>query len=181
MTEHLSKVLANISAHIAATEIGLPLIDPELSIKIVTKVSLKSVSFSFLKDNEFNGSIITRVNLDVSRTPSSKSKFHDLFCFAKSFLCNLFANLDTKLFNCKSCWSKFILSLSNSSLLSKLSALITSSNSSEYTRYFLLFSEKIVFGLRSVLLPDSSISSILFSSFPDISFVSGGLESIESS
>ena len=58
LTEHLSSVLDKISAHIAATEIGLPLIDPELSIKIVTRVSLNSVSFSFLKDNEFKGSII---------------------------------------------------------------------------------------------------------------------------
>ena len=92
-----------MSAQTAATEIGFPLIDPELSIKIVTKVSLKSVSFSFLKEREFKGSIITLVNLEVSSMPSSKSKSHDLFCFAKSFLCNLLANLDTKLFNCKSC------------------------------------------------------------------------------
>ena len=46
-TEHRSKVFERISAHIDATEIGLPLIDPELSIKIVTKVSLNSVSFFF--------------------------------------------------------------------------------------------------------------------------------------
>jgi len=44
---HLSRVLERISAHIAATEIGFPLIEPELSIKIVTNVSLISISFSF--------------------------------------------------------------------------------------------------------------------------------------
>ena len=52
LTEHLSKVLDNISAHNAAIVIGLPLIEPELSIKRVTTVSLKSKSFSFLKDKE---------------------------------------------------------------------------------------------------------------------------------
>ena len=43
-----------MSAQIAATEIGLPLIEPELSIKIVTNVSLNSISFSLLKDKELN-------------------------------------------------------------------------------------------------------------------------------
>ena len=52
-TEHLSSVLDKISAHRAAIVIGLPLIDPELSINKVTIVSLKSRSFSFLNDNEF--------------------------------------------------------------------------------------------------------------------------------
>ena len=47
LTEHRSKVLDKISAHIAAIVIGLPLIDPELSINKVTTVSLKSRSFSF--------------------------------------------------------------------------------------------------------------------------------------
>ena len=92
-----------MSAHTAATEIGFPLIEPELSINIVTSVSLKSVSFSFLKDKEFNGSIINLVSFDESNKPSSKSKSQDLFCLAKSFLCSLFANFDTKLFSCKSC------------------------------------------------------------------------------
>ena len=85
-TEHLSNVLDKISAHIAATEIGLPLIEPELSINIVTKVSLNSVSFSFLNDNEFNGSIIILESFEVSSAPSSKSKSQERFCFAKSFL-----------------------------------------------------------------------------------------------
>ena len=103
LTKHLSNVLERISAQIAATEIGLPLIDPELSIKIVTKVSLNSISFSFLKDKELKGSIITLVSFEVSKRPSSKSKFHDLFCLASNFLCNLFANFEIKLLSCKSC------------------------------------------------------------------------------
>ena len=86
LTEHLSKVLERMSAQIAATDIGLPLIEPELSIKIVTKVSLNSISFSFLKDKELKGSMIIRVSFEVSSKPSSKSKFQDLFCFASSFL-----------------------------------------------------------------------------------------------
>ena len=98
MTEHLSKVLDRISAQIAATEMGLPLIDPELSISIVTNVSLNSISFSFLKDKELKGSIIILGSFEVSNNPSSKSKFQDLFCLAKSFLCNLFANLEIKFF-----------------------------------------------------------------------------------
>ena len=52
LTEHLSKVLDKMSAQIAAIVIGLPLIEPELSINKVTMVSLKSRSFSFLKDKE---------------------------------------------------------------------------------------------------------------------------------
>ena len=79
---------------IAAIEIGLPRIDPELSISNETTVSLKSVSFSFLNEREYIGSIITLVNLDVSNKPSSRSKFQLLFCLASSFLCNLFASLE---------------------------------------------------------------------------------------
>ena len=41
-----------MSAQRAAIVIGLPRIDPELSINNVTIVSLKSRSFSFIKDNE---------------------------------------------------------------------------------------------------------------------------------
>ena len=47
-TLHLSKVVLIISAHIAATVMDLPLIEPELSTSIETEVSLKSVSFSTL-------------------------------------------------------------------------------------------------------------------------------------
>ena len=86
LTEHLSKVLDKISAHIAAIVIGLPLIEPELSINKVTTVSLKSKSFSFLKDNELYGSIIIRGNFELSNNPSSKSNCHARFCFASSCL-----------------------------------------------------------------------------------------------
>ena len=92
-TEHLSNVLDNISAHIAAIVIGLPLILPELSIRSVTTVSLKSKSFSFLKDKELNGSKIILGNLELSSNPSSRSKSHALFCLANNCLCNLLANL----------------------------------------------------------------------------------------
>ena len=40
LIKHLSNVFANISEHSAATVIGLPLIEPELSIKSETIVSL---------------------------------------------------------------------------------------------------------------------------------------------
>ena len=75
-----------MSAQSAAIVIGLPLIDPELSIRSVTTVSLNSRSFSFLKDNEFCGSIMILVSFELSNKPSSKSNSHDLFCFASSCL-----------------------------------------------------------------------------------------------
>ena len=51
-TPHLSRVLVNISALNAATVIGLPLIDPELSINKVTIVSLNSDCISSLYDKD---------------------------------------------------------------------------------------------------------------------------------
>ena len=95
LTEHLSSVLAKISAHIAAIVIGLPLIEPELSINNDTTVSRNSISFSILKDNGEVGSIITRVNFETSKRPSSRSNSQERFCCANNFLCNLFANLVT--------------------------------------------------------------------------------------
>ena len=148
----------------AATEIGLPRIDPELSIKIVTNVSLNSVCFSLLKDKELNGSIITLVNFDVSSIPSSRSNSQDLFCFANNFLCSLFANLETKFFNCKSCWSKVLLSLSNSSSFSKSSALLNSSNSFVKTLYFFSFLENIFLNFLFEIPLSSSTSSNFSSS-----------------
>ena len=50
-TAHLSNVLDKISAESAAIVIGLPLIEPELSIKSVTTVSLKLTSVSTLYDS----------------------------------------------------------------------------------------------------------------------------------
>ena len=43
-----SRVVLIMSAHIAATVIDLPLMEPELSTRIETLVSLNSVSFSIL-------------------------------------------------------------------------------------------------------------------------------------
>ena len=60
--------------------------DPELSIRSETTVSLNSVSFSILYDKERNGSIITLDNFEASSIPSSKSNSHDLFCFANNCL-----------------------------------------------------------------------------------------------
>ena len=77
--------------------------EPELSIKIVTRVSLNSISFSFLNVKELKGSIIILGSFEVSNKPSSRSKFQDLFCFASNFLCNLFASFEMKFFNCNNC------------------------------------------------------------------------------
>ena len=86
LTEHLSSVLDKISAQIAAMVIGLPLMDPELSMSRVTTVSLKSKSFSFLNDKELYGSIIILGSFELSNNPSSKSNSHALFCFASNCL-----------------------------------------------------------------------------------------------
>jgi hypothetical protein len=48
LTPQRSSVRAMMSAQIAAIEMGRPRIDPELSIRSVTTVSLKSVSRSTL-------------------------------------------------------------------------------------------------------------------------------------
>ena len=68
LTEHLSNVLERISAHKAAIVMGLPLMEPELSINSVTTVSLKSKSFSFLNDKEvglING-ILDKVSKNIN-------------------------------------------------------------------------------------------------------------------
>ena len=80
LTWQRSRVLARTSAQIAAIDIGLPLIEPELSNNIVTTVSLKSVSFSTLNDNGVVGFDIIRANRPASNNPSSISKDQDLFC-----------------------------------------------------------------------------------------------------
>ena len=84
-------------------DIGLPLIDPELSNKSVTIVSLNSISLSTLKDNGVVGLEITRASLPQSSSPSSMSKSQLLFCWACSRLCNLFANLLTAPFSGSNC------------------------------------------------------------------------------
>ena len=86
LIKHLSSVFAKISEHSAATVIGLPLIEPELSINSVTTVSLNSKSFSFLNDKELYGSKIIRGNLELSNNPSSKSNSQVRFCFASNCL-----------------------------------------------------------------------------------------------
>ena len=83
---HLSRVLPMISPQIAARVIDLPRIEPELSIKSVTTVSLNSFSDSSLKLNGEPGFVITLDNLAVSRMPSSRLKLHSLFCCAMSSL-----------------------------------------------------------------------------------------------
>lgn len=86
---------ANTSPQMAAIVIGLPRIEPELSMSKVTIVSLNSVSFSCLKDNGKSGSATTRASLAASNMPSSKSNSQLLFCCAKSRRINLFARRDT--------------------------------------------------------------------------------------
>ncbi len=81
-TPQRSKVRARISAHMAATIIGRPRIDPELSRSRVTTVSRKSVSRSALKESGCIGSITTRGNRAVSSIPSSRSKSQDRLCCA---------------------------------------------------------------------------------------------------
>ena len=55
MTAQRSRVRPRISAHIAATMMGRPRIEPELSSSRVTTVSRKLVSFSRLKDSGYIG------------------------------------------------------------------------------------------------------------------------------
>ena len=79
-TWHLSNVDAIISAHIAAIEMGLPLMDPELSINKVTMVSLNSISLSCLYVNGVVGLVIILASRDASKNPSSRSNFQVRFC-----------------------------------------------------------------------------------------------------
>ena len=60
MTPQRSSVRARMSAQTAATMIGRPRIEPELSIRSETTVSRNSVSFSSLKESGAVGSMITR-------------------------------------------------------------------------------------------------------------------------
>src|SRR5579883_1864788 len=60
LTPQRSKVRARISAQVAATVIGRPRIEPELSMSSVTTVSRNCMSFSCLKDRGCCGSMMTR-------------------------------------------------------------------------------------------------------------------------
>ena len=66
-TPQRSSVRARMSAQVAATVIGRPRIEPELSISSVTTVSRKIVSRSILKESGVIGSMMMRGNLAVSR------------------------------------------------------------------------------------------------------------------
>src|SRR5258708_94146 len=59
LTPQRSSVRARMSAQVAATVIGRPRIEPELSNSSVTTVSRKSVSFSRLNDSGCSGSTLT--------------------------------------------------------------------------------------------------------------------------
>src|SRR5437879_2886205 len=73
LTPQRSSVRARISAQVAATVIGRPRIEPELSSSRVTTVSRNLVSFSRLNDNGCSGSMITRESRAGSSRPSSRS------------------------------------------------------------------------------------------------------------
>ena len=120
-------------------------------------VSLNSKSFSFLNDKELYGSITTLVNLELSNKPSSKSNSQDLFCFAKSCLCNLFASLVTRSLKLKSCWSRFFLNFEISSLFSNFSALAISSKLLVYILYS--FSSLIIFNFCDIFFEELSTFS----------------------
>ena len=65
--------------YIAAIEMGLPLMDPELSINKVTMVSLNSISLSCLYVNGVVGLVIVLASRDASKNPSSRSNFQVRF------------------------------------------------------------------------------------------------------
>ena len=75
-----------MSALIAATAIGRPRIEPELSIRSATQVSRNWVSFSILKESGRAGLMTTRDSRALSRMPSSRSKSQERCCWAISFL-----------------------------------------------------------------------------------------------
>jgi hypothetical protein len=95
-----------MSAQTAATMIGRPRIEPELSISRVTTVSRNSVSSPFLERQGAVGSVMTRVRRAVSSIPSSRSKLQLRFCWAISLRCSLLARRETTLDRLASCWSR---------------------------------------------------------------------------
>ncbi|MNY53561.1 hypothetical protein D3C86_1893260 [compost metagenome] len=105
MTPHRSSVRARMSAQTAATMIGRPRIEPELSISRVTTVSRNGLSLSILKDRGLVGSVMTRVRRAVSSTPSSRSNDQLRLCCAIRRRCSLLASRDTTLDRVASCAS----------------------------------------------------------------------------
>ena len=126
-TPQRSSVRAIISAVTAATMMGRPRIEPELSIRIVTMVSRKSVSFSSLKVSADIGSIITRVSRAVSSIPSSRSKVQLRCCCASNLRCKRLASREIAPDNPAIWPSKYPRRRSSSSVSQRSSALSTSS------------------------------------------------------
>ena len=91
LTPQRSSVRARMSALIAATAIGRPRIDPELSISSETTVSRNSVSSSILNESEVAGLTTTRDRRAVSRMPSSRSNDQERCCCAISLRCSRLA------------------------------------------------------------------------------------------
>ena len=104
-----------MSAHIAATMMGRPRIEPELSSSSVTTVSRKSVSFSRLKERGYIGSMMMRGRREVSSMPSSRSNSQCRFCCAISRRCSLLARRETTPCIGASCWSRKLRSRASSS------------------------------------------------------------------
>src|SRR5258705_504166 len=96
LTAQRSSVRARMSAHMAATMIGRPRIEPELSNSNETTVSRKSISRSILKESGCIGSTTIRESRALSRMPSSRSKSQERFCCAIKRRCSLLARRATR-------------------------------------------------------------------------------------
>ena len=106
LTPQRSSVRARMSAQIAATVIGRPRIEPELSSSSVTTVSRNSVSRSTLKDSGCIGSTTTRASRAGIEQPSSRSKSQERFCCAISRRCSRLARRATTPCRLASCLSR---------------------------------------------------------------------------
>jgi len=118
---------------IAATMIGRPRIEPELSSSSVTTVSRKVMSFSRLNESGYIGSMMMRVSREVSSMPSSRSYSQVRFCCAMSRRCSLLARRETTPDMAESCWSRKVRSRLSSSASQSSSAWTSSSNWSVWT------------------------------------------------
>ena len=105
-TVQRSSVRARMSAQVAATVIGRPRIEPELSMSNVTEVSRNAISFSCLKDRACCESMITRGNRAVSRMPSSRSNSHERLCCAINRRCRRLARRATTEWRFCNCLSR---------------------------------------------------------------------------
>ena len=105
-TPQRSSVRARMSAQVAATVIGRPRIEPELSISSVTTVSRNVVSFSCLKDSGCVGLATIRASRAPSSMPSSRSNSQERFCCAISLRCSRLASRPMTPERCESCWSR---------------------------------------------------------------------------